>query len=309
MAAMTDTELLSGVYGTPPRNLASAPVGARQLSPLCPGGSDLGQARPGSYADILISAPPGTLERRHVLAQALCALTPGGTLTALAPRDKGGARLRAELEDFGCAVDETSKSHHRICVARRPDTLDGLENAIREGVPRLLETIGLWTQPGIFSWDRIDPGSLMLVHRFPDLTGKGADLGCGLGFLSHHALRDPGIERIDLVDIDRRAIECAKRNVMDPRAHFHWADVTSDTPRFANLDFVLMNPPFHNAGAEDKALGQVFIRRAAEALRPGGRCWLVANRHLPYEATLNAAFKTVRLDHEEAGFKIFEARR
>ena len=54
-----------------------------------------------------------------------------------------------------------------------------------------------------------------------------------------------------------------------------------------------MNPPFHDGGTEDQALGQAFIRRAAEALRPGGTLWLVANRHLPYEATLSAAFKTV----------------
>ena len=43
-------------------------------------------------------------------------------------------------------------------------------------------------------------------------------------------------------------------------------------------------------------------------LRPGGVCWLVANRHLPYEATLTAVFKSVRLDHEADGFKIFEAK-
>lgn len=309
MAAMADLELFSGIYGAPPPHLAAAPDGARQLSPLCPGAGDLGTAAPGSYSAIVMLAPPGTLERRHALAQALIALAPGGTLTALAPKDKGGARLRAELEAFDCTVDESSKSHHRICVARRPDSLNRLEDAIRDGAPRLLETIGLWTQPGIFSWDRIDPGSTLLVERLPELAGKGADLGCGLGFLAHHALHSQGIERIDLVEIDRRAIECAKRNVMDARAHFHWADATGPAPRLANLDFVVMNPPFHNSGAEDKTLGQNFIRRAAEILRPGGRCWLVANRHLPYEATLAAAFKSVRLDHEESGFKIFEARR
>ena len=306
---MADLELFSGIYAAPPPHLAAAPDSARQLSPLYPGAHNFDAPSPGSYSSIVMLAPPGTLERRHALAQALIALAPGGTLTALAPKDKGGARLRAELEAFGCAVDESSKSHHRICVAYRPDRPTGIEGAIRDGAPRLLETIGLWTQPGIFSWDRIDPGSVLLVERLPELSGKGADLGCGLGFLAHHVLHSQGIERIDLVEIDRRAIECAKRNVMDPRAHFHWADATGPAPRLADLDFVVMNPPFHNSGAEDKTLGQNFIRRAAEILRPGGRCWLVANRHLPYEATLTAAFKSVRLDHEESGFKIFEARR
>ena len=309
MATMSDSDLLSGVYGAPPAHLAEAPKGARQLSPLYPGAIDLGAAIPGAYGGILMQAPPGTLERRHAIAQGLIAIAPGGTLTALAPKDKGGARLRAELQAFGCTVEESSKGHHRICRTRRPEALTGVEEAIRDGAPRLLESIGLWTQPGIFSWDRIDPGSLLLLGRLPELSGRGADLGCGLGFLAHHALHTNSLERIDLIDIDRRAIECARRNVMDPRAHFHWADATSAAIRLADLDFVVMNPPFHNAGAEDKRLGQSFIRRAAEMLRPGGRCWLVANRHLPYEATLGGAFKSVRLDHEEAGFKIFEARR
>ena len=77
--------------------------------------------------------------------------------------------------------------------------------------------------------------------------------------------------------------------------------------RLNGLDFVVMNPPFHNAGSEDKKLGQAFIQSAANILRPGGACWLVANRHLPYEAALTSAFKSVRLDFESGGFKIYEA--
>lgn len=309
MAEMADLEHFSGVYGAPPPHLAAAPENARQLSPLYPGANDLGAADPGSYSSILMLAPPGTLERRHALAQGLIALAPGALLTAMALKDKGGARVKAELEAFGCTVTENSKSHHRICVAQRPDRLVGVDEALGAGAARFVEEIGLWSQPGIFSWDRVDPGSILLAAQIPQLKGHGADIGCGLGLLAQNALHAQSVERIDLVDIDRRAIECARRNIVDARARFHWADATNATPRLANLDFVVMNPPFHNAGAEDKGLGQAFIRRAADILRPGGVCWLVANRHLPYEATLAAAFKTVRLDHEANGFKIYEARR
>ncbi|MET0545969.1 MAG: methyltransferase [Caulobacterales bacterium] len=308
MATMTDAELLSGVYGAPPAQLAAVPKGARQLSPLYPSASALGAANPGSYSSIAMLAPSGTLERRYAMAAALNALAPHAVLTVLAPKDKGGARLAKELAVFGCAVDETSKSHHRICVVRRPETLIGLEEALREGAPRFVDSIGLWSQPGIFSWDRVDPGSLLLCERLPQLQGNGADLGCGVGYLSRHVLQSQDVTRIDLVDIDRRAIDAARRNVTDGRAHLHWADASGGAPKLSNLDFVVMNPPFHNAGTEDKGLGQAFIRRAAQILRPGGVCWLVANRHLPYEAALNAAFKSVRLDHEGDGFKIYEAK-
>lgn len=302
------TALLSGVYGAPSAHLADAPREARQLSPLHPGADDLAAAAQGSYTRIVMLAPPGTLERRYVLAQALRALSAGGELTVIAPKDKGGARLGKELAAFGCAVDETSKSHHRVCVVKRPSDILGVEEALSAGAPRFVESIGLWSQPGVFSWDRIDPGSALLASRLPALKGSGADLGCGIGFLAHTILQSAAVTRLNLVDIDRRAVEVARRNVMDARAHFHWADISRRDLALANLDFVVMNPPFHDAGAEDKGLGQVFIRQAAKALRPGGVCWMVANRHLPYEAVMGGVFKSVRLDHQAHGFKIYEAR-
>ena len=46
---------------------------------------------------------------------------------------------------------------------------------------------------------------------------------------------------------------------------------------------------------------------AAQALRPGGRLYVVANRHLPYEHTLNDSFGAVRVVAERDGFKLVEA--
>ena len=76
-----------------------------------------------------------------------------------------------------------------------------------------------------------------------------------------------------------------------------------------DLDFVVMNPPFHDGGAEDRALGVAFIETAAKALRKGGTCWLTANRHLPYERPLAGAFSKVELRAEAGGYKIYEARK
>ena len=66
----------------------------------------------------------------------------------------------------------------------------------------------------------------------------------------------------------------------------------STTIEAGSLDFVVMNPPFHDGGAEDRLLGQTFIRQAAIMLRRGGLLWVVANRHLPYEAVLGELFRT-----------------
>jgi 16S rRNA (guanine1207-N2)-methyltransferase len=295
------------VYGAPPPGLATAPEGARQVSPLIPGSEPLEALAPASLAAAVIAAPPGTLERRYVLALTLRALRPGGALTVLAAKDKGGARLRPELEAFGCEVEDMGRQHQRICHAARPDAPIGLAAAIAAGGPQRLGGAGLWTQPGVFSWDREDPGSRLLVGSLPALSGHGADLGCGIGVLARAVLASPTVTRLALVENDRRALDAARRNVEDSRANFHWADVRQGPP-LEGLDFVVTNPPFHADGVEDKTLGQAFIRRAKQVLRRGGALWIVANRHLPYEAVLGEAFGRVALSADAHGYKVYEAR-
>ena len=298
----------TGVYGTPPAELAEAPADSTQFSPLIPDSGKLEAQPEGSLTEMVLLAPPGTVERRYTTALALRALTPGGVLTALAPKDKGGSRLAKELKGLGCEVSETSRRHHRICTCERPAQLAGIEAAIAEGAPRFDEKLGLWTQPGVFSWNRLDPGSALLEQNLPALSGKGADFGCGIGTLSRAILVSPEVTRLTMLDIDRRATEMAARNVQDARVDIRWADVRSGI-RLDGLDFVVMNPPFHDGGAEDRSLGQSFIRRAAEALRPGGVLWLVANRHLPYEGVLAPLFKRVAPKIEADGYKVYEAQK
>jgi 16S rRNA (guanine1207-N2)-methyltransferase len=298
---------MNGLYGAPPLALAPPRAGAVQLSPLSPGSTALEALGTGDLSEGVILAPPGTVERRYVLALALRALAPDGRLSVMAPKDKGGSRLKGELETFGCKVVETSKAHHRLCIASGSADSAALDLAVQEGAPQFVSAIGLWSQPGVFSWNRIDPGSALLAQHLPALSGRGADLGCGLGYLAHAVLASPGVSHLTLLDTDRRAVEAARRNVDDPRVDIRWEDVRAAS--LSDLDFVVMNPPFHDGGAEDKRLGQQFIIRAHDALRKAGALWLVANRHLPYEAGLAQQFKSVTLKSETGPYKVYEARK
>lgn len=299
--------LRSAVYGAPPAGLVDVPDGAVQLSPLRPGAEALERQPDGGFETIVVAAPPGAIERRYVLAHALRTLAPGGQLTVLAAKDKGGQRLRAELEGLGCDVAEHFKARQRICTVGRPDALQGVAEAIAAGSPVTLEDVGLRSQPGIFSWNRVDPGTSLLCRHLPSLAGRGVDLGAGLGILSKAALASPSVEALTLVEIDRRAVEAAKENVADDRAHFLWADAREVA--LVDLDFVVSNPPFHAEGIEDRGLGQAFIAAAGRMLRRNGMLYLVANRHMPYEEVLRAAFKSVKTVTDEGGYKIFEARK
>lgn len=297
---------MHGMYGFPPRALAAAEAEAVQFSPLVPQSRSLEDSAPASLRSLVMLAPPGTLERRYALALALRALSPGGRLTVMALNTRGGTRLKDELAYFGCAAHAEGRQHYRLCACTRPEHPQHLKEAVAAGGLQRTET-GLWSQPGVFSWNRIDPGSALLAAALPAFSGKGADLGAGNGYLARAALASPAIESLTLVDVDRRAVEAAQKNVTDARAHFLWSDARA-LP-LAGLDFVIMNPPFHEAGMEYQPLGQQFTEAAARALRPGGSCWLVANRHLPYEATLRAAFAQVLPRGEAGGYKLFEARR
>ncbi|MBW8303004.1 MAG: class I SAM-dependent methyltransferase [Brevundimonas sp.] len=293
------------LYGRPPA-VVDAPGAAVQPSPLIPGSTALESVAEGSADAVMIYAPPGVLERRHTLALALRALKPGGRLDVMAPKDKGGSRLKKELTAFGVEVGESAKAHHRRCVVIRPDTLTGIDAAIEAGAPRLVPGLDAWSQPGIFAWDRVDAGTMLLAQTLPPLKGAGADLGCGYGALATVVLGSPAVTSLRLIDLDRRAIEAARRNVEDPRATFDWADART-VEAAGDLDFVVMNPPFHDGGAEDRRLGQAFIRQAAAMLKKGGVLWLVANRHLPYEADITAAFKRSQPLADKGGYKVIEA--
>ena len=168
---------------------------------------------------------------------------------------------------------------------------------------------GFYTTAGVFSEGAIDKGSALLVAALPDkLKGRVADFGAGWGYLAEAILQRADIKHLDLIEAEALALECARLNITNGRAAFHWADETTfkaETP----YDTVIMNPPFHQGRAGDPSLGQAFITAAARNLKPQGHLWMVANRHLPYEAHLQATFKEVSEVNGNAAFKIFHASR
>jgi 16S rRNA (guanine1207-N2)-methyltransferase len=294
------------VYGTPPIALAELSTSAVQCAPQQPGSIDLADLEDACVASAVMLAPAGTLERRYALAQVLRVLQPGGALIVMAPKDAGGSRLVGDLAHFGCAAESTAKAHHRICSILRPEELTGIDTAIYDGGLQELPETDLWSQPGIFSWDRLDPGSALLLQNLPLLHGRGADFGCGNGMLATAILASPDITQLVLIDHDRRALAAAELNVADERATYLWADIRSATLPTA-LDFIVMNPPFHVGPDEDRSLGLTFIKKASTCLRPGGVLWLTANRHLPYEADMVLLFKEMVQVVSSIGFKVYKA--
>ncbi len=166
---------------------------------------------------------------------------------------------------------------------------------------------GFVTQWGTFSADGPDRGSMLLAEALPKkLPARIADLGAGWGYLSRAVLARDGVARVDLIEAEQLALDCARRNITDPRAGFHWADATTFAPD-RNYDGIVCNPPFHTGRATDPALGRAFIAAAARMLTTSGQLWLVANRHLPYEAMLRETFREVEEIGGDKAFKLLHA--
>jgi 16S rRNA (guanine1207-N2)-methyltransferase len=166
---------------------------------------------------------------------------------------------------------------------------------------------GFITQSGVFSAGAVDSASALLAEALPEhLAGDVLDLGAGWGYLSAEIVKRVGVTRLDLVEADYFALDCAKRNLCDPRAKFHWADARDWTGVY---DAVVMNPPFHTGREGDPELGRAFITAARSCLRPKGTLYMVANRHLPYETTLEQCFAKVLELPGNGRFKLFQASR
>lgn len=249
------------------------------------------------------------------LARAAEGLKEGGHLVLTAANDLGAGSLEKRVRELFGACDAFSKHKCRVLHAvKRKDALDQdlLARWHAGGEMRRVAPDGLLGAPGIFSWKQPDAGSRLLAGFIPQgLEGHGADLGAGNGYLALSLLdRHPKIQSLALLEVEKKALDAAQGNLAsrespDLRLGFHWTDVTRGTG-LSGLDFVVMNPPFHSERGSLPVLGQRFIAEAMKALRLGGRLFMVANRHLPYEAELSTAGGILVRREEAAGFKVLE---
>ena len=272
-----------------------------------------------AHALVLVLPPRQREEARALLARACAAAAPGGTVVMSVANDEGAKSREADLRHLAGEVSTLSKHHCRVCWTRPGAGLDGdlLARWKEADAPRTVASgdpagAGFHSRPGVFAWDRVDAASRMLADALPaDLRGSVADFGAGWGYLSLQVLaRCPQVTALDLYEADARALALARANLSDARVpvRFHWHDVAAGVP--GRFDAIVCNPPFHALGRGDRPdIGCAFIAAAAGALAPGGRLWLVANRHLPYEQALGEGFAQVREVAQQGGFKIVEARR
>lgn len=263
------------------------------------------------YDLILYAVPQQKIEAQYMLAQLSKALSPSGMLVAAAMNDAGGKRLPKWFKEIGFDCENLSKSKGRV-VWSTSNNIDRqkMEEWILAGKVQDIgfSDLSFKTKPGIYGWNKIDVGSKLLIDSLSDeLSGVGADYGCGYGYLSHQILsQHSDIQKLYAMDVDYHALECAQQNLsLFNQVEYLWCDLTKSQNTLEPLDFIIMNPPFHDGKLTASSIGVDFIKMASSQLKKGKKLYMVANNHLPYEKILSELFTNVQKIEEKSGFKVF----
>lgn len=162
----------------------------------------------------------------------------------------------------------------------------------------------------VFSRDRLDVGTRLLLEHLPEVDGRVVDVGCGSGIIAlRTAVLSPDVTLV-LRDDSFHAVASAAATLA--RAGVD-ADIEAgdglDGIEDGSVDVVVSNPPFHDDHAVGDDVAWSIFTGARRVLRPGGELRIVGNRHLEYHVKLKRIFGNVETVSSNPKFVVLSARR
>jgi 16S rRNA (guanine1207-N2)-methyltransferase len=258
-----------------------------------------------SFDAVIIDIPKGRKMAQRWLAQAFQALKTSGILYLCGATRQGINPLVNDAEIlFGEPVVVGYKKGNRLVRFQKKQRewpangwwqLQGI-------APGTWHTLAIQTPsgsfeinslPGIFSYDRLDEGTQLLLDFLPDLHNMNVlDLGCGYGAIGLTAARS-GAASVDMVDANLLAVAAAKINIERLKLTNVRAIASDVLSAVADKKYhlILSNPPFHTGREVDYQVARAFIEQSYQALETGGRLYIVANRFIRYEKILDMHFQ------------------
>jgi 16S rRNA (guanine1207-N2)-methyltransferase len=136
----------------------------------------------------------------------------------------------------------------------------------------------LSTSNGIFSPERIDAGTQVLLASVPAPPPGGhlLDLGCGWGPIALSLALDAPHATVWAVDVNERALELVRKNAEKIGATNVNAVTPDDVPDDVRFMTIWSNPPIRVGKNELHGMLERWLPR----LEPGCDAWLVVQRNL-----------------------------
>ena len=169
-----------------------------------------------------------------------------------------------------------------------------------------------FTDNGVFSKSKIDEGTyIFLKVLLPlHLTGRILDLGCGYGPIGLTIALNEKQARVDLADINSRALALASRSGerlnLNSRVTFLHSDIFEKIE--GPYDSIVVNPPIR-AG---KVVTYSMYSGSKQYLIDGGSLYVVIRRKQGAESALKyieTVFENVSVLHKEKGYWIIKAQK
>ena len=171
-------------------------------------------------------------------------------------------------------------------------------------------TITLLSDNGVFSKDKIDEGSFAFLKVLVPLrlSGKILDLGCGYGPIGLTIAMTSPNARVDLADINSRAVALCERNAhvlgLSQRVTCLQSDIYEKIE--GPYDSIVVNPPIR-AG---KAVTYRMYEEAKQYLIDGGSLYIVirkAQGALSASKYIEGIFGNITLLKRDKGYYIYRA--
>jgi 16S rRNA (guanine1207-N2)-methyltransferase len=145
---------------------------------------------------------------------------------------------------------------------------------------------------GVFAGINLDMGTrelLNVLDQTPAAAESIIDFGCGTGVLAVAIARLRPKATVIASDQSTAAVLSAQATMAINDLADRVTVVRDDaltSQADASADLILFNPPFHSGAAVHSDTSMRLFEDAARVLKKGGELWVVANRHLGYQAHL-----------------------
>jgi 16S rRNA (guanine1207-N2)-methyltransferase len=258
---------------------------------------------------------------RRWLALARRVARPHGVVLVAGANDAGIRSVIGDARDaIGLSVVEDYRSRSRVAHIAVPPVPPPAPPWLAEpgiapgswarfavaegGVDLVVETL-----PGVFSADRLDEGTrLLLAHLDVPAGGTVLDVGCGAGVIGVVAGRR-GAASVTMTDVNLLAVAAARRNatLAGVPVEVVAGDVYGGVGQ-RRFDLIVSNPPFHQGKVVDYDVPHRLIAEAVDHLAPGGRLVIVANAFLPYDRLMRERFRAVETLTATRQYRVLAAR-